>query len=918
MNQTAERAKLKQLHENGILNDEMYASLIAQLDLVAHPPATDPNPPPSHTGGSVNSGYLTAGGDFAGRDMVKHIVHLYQNAPGTPLLNEEEFTKAIGRYLDWVARNLGRLDLRGLQPRERQVPELTLDDVYVSLSASLPHKHRAPSRRSSESESIDPDQERAEQLVNMNQLFPQQPRLAIIGGPGSGKTTYLKLIAATIARALLTGDTQAVQEWLGLQGQLPLPIYISLSQYNLYRREKKGTLVNYLSHSLIENNIVSGLPSDFFARLLLEGRACCLLLDGLDEIAHEPERWQTSSDIEALSDNSGIPYLVVTSRTRAYVGRTRLPFQAATVQPMQAEQVQALVSRWCRAVYPVGQVAEETADLQAEIEQLEAHRHQRGQPALIETPLLVTLVAIVHFDQRRLPQQRAELYQKCVNVLLAEKHKPGRQVFVELADWGGNESEKRSLLAELAYKMMTDGAGTQKEAGRQVARAQIEQWLRPIYERDYTAKEAQHRLDTFLQAMVMRNSLLNERGGQYEFIHLTFQEYLCAYYLAEVKRDVTQIADFLLAEGRVNQAWWRETILLTIGYLGLNSKEGALQLVQKLATGEQKGCENSLAATEVAAAGFLELESHDKETIACLQTSLQTHLADKELTAPPALRLLAGDALGSVGDNRRGVLTLEPDWVPVAAGVFLMGEKKHTIEIATPYAISRYPVTNAQYSRFVTDGGYSEKWRDCWTEEGWQYRMGNNWQEPRHWDNIKWNRPNQPVVGVSWYEALAFCGWLTRRLRQEGRITSGQSIGLPTEAEWERAARHTDGRIYPWGNTWREGVANSKEAGLERSTAVGIFPHNHSAAGVLDMAGNVWEWCQTRWRDEDGKDYPSRYNSEDGREQLSGGGTVRRVLKGGSYYNSNTTLVCASRLRHPPYYRSDNYGFRVCVRPFFP
>ncbi|MFQ5437094.1 MAG: formylglycine-generating enzyme family protein, partial [Anaerolineae bacterium] len=188
-----------------------------------------------------------------------------------------------------------------------------------------------------------------------------------------------------------------------------------------------------------------------------------------------------------------------------------------------------------------------------------------------------------------------------------------------------------------------------------------------------------------------------------------------------------------------------------------------------------------------------------------------------------------------------------------------MGEQKQEVTVPEPFAIARYPVTNAQFRYFWEDGGYTEKWRHCWTDEGWEYKESRDWTEPRVWDNPQFNLPNQPVVGISWYEAVAYANWLAEK--------TGQPYRLPTEAEWERAARHTDGRKYPWGETWYDGIVNSEEAGIGRPTAVGIFPDGAAECGALDMSGNVDEWCQTRWQNEERQDYPPLW-ADDGRENL--------------------------------------------------
>ncbi len=270
-------------------------------------------------------------------------------------------------------------------------------------------------------------------------------------------------------------------------------------------------------------------------------------------------------------------------------------------------------------------------------------------------------------------------------------------------------------------------------------------------------------------------------------------------------------------------------------------------------------------------------------------------------------------------------LPFEPQMVTVPAGAFLMGtpesevaeieklglERKY-IKREVPqhevtldgYAIGRYPVTNAEFRRFVEDGGYAE--REYWTEAGWKHKEGGGWTQPRYWEDEKWNDPSQPVVGVSWYEALAYCNWLAAK--------TGKPYRLPTEAEWEKAARGTDGRRYPWGNQWDAGLCNNKESGPERTTPVGQYPGGDSPYGAGDMVGQVWEWCSSKWGGTDSKPqfgYP--YRPGDGREELEGDDT--RIARGGSWYNDNPAGVCrcGRRLGFTTRDGSSNWGFR-CSR----
>jgi formylglycine-generating enzyme required for sulfatase activity len=276
--------------------------------------------------------------------------------------------------------------------------------------------------------------------------------------------------------------------------------------------------------------------------------------------------------------------------------------------------------------------------------------------------------------------------------------------------------------------------------------------------------------------------------------------------------------------------------------------------------------------------------------------------------------------------TEKAPLSFEPQMVTIPAGKFLVGtpaselgeiEKlglgrkyteretpQHEVELAE-YAIGRYPVTNAEFARFVEDKGYDT--REYWTDAGWKQKESEGWKQPRFWDDDKWNDPSQPVVGVSWYEALAYCNWLAAK--------TGKDYRLPTEAEWEKAARGADGRRYPWGNNWDPRLCNNKESGPGRTTPVGQYsPGGDSPYGVGDLAGQVWEWCQSKYGGTGDKPkfgYP--YEAGDGREDLEGEDT--RILRGGSWWNDNPAAVCRCgyRDRNNPDLRNDSRGFR-CAR----
>jgi formylglycine-generating enzyme required for sulfatase activity len=202
---------------------------------------------------------------------------------------------------------------------------------------------------------------------------------------------------------------------------------------------------------------------------------------------------------------------------------------------------------------------------------------------------------------------------------------------------------------------------------------------------------------------------------------------------------------------------------------------------------------------------------------------------------------------------------------------------------------------------------------------GWRNAAWSDVASPFHWDDERLNLPIQPVTGVSWYEAMAYCTWLQRQLRVLGQsftiegvtletmLTSGDwQIRLPTEAEWEKAAGWNAAerrkRVYAWGDEWGETKANVAEhVGLP--SAVGIFPAGAAACGDLDMTGNVWEWTLSRFMD-----YPYRHDIRHDPE-----GENPRTLRGGAWNDRRTYARVSTRLRGHPGGFSRNVGVRVVV-----
>jgi formylglycine-generating enzyme required for sulfatase activity len=255
-------------------------------------------------------------------------------------------------------------------------------------------------------------------------------------------------------------------------------------------------------------------------------------------------------------------------------------------------------------------------------------------------------------------------------------------------------------------------------------------------------------------------------------------------------------------------------------------------------------------------------------------------------------------------------------WQLIPAGEFLMGsdesdpeassaeKPQHKICLAQ-YWMARYPVRNAEWQKFVDAGGYRElAW---WNAQGWELRQRHRWEMPRTWGRTAWrgNAPDCPVVAVSWYEALAYCGWLSCR--------EGVPVRLPSEAEWEKAARATDGRRYPFGDALAAGMIHAQgrsESGNDGPACVGSYPHAASLYGVEDLVGNTYAWTSSRWGSrEAGPDFKYPYRADDGREEACSNDL--RIVRGGAWRFPVANARCAYRGKDHPADAFENLGVRL-------
>jgi formylglycine-generating enzyme required for sulfatase activity len=229
-------------------------------------------------------------------------------------------------------------------------------------------------------------------------------------------------------------------------------------------------------------------------------------------------------------------------------------------------------------------------------------------------------------------------------------------------------------------------------------------------------------------------------------------------------------------------------------------------------------------------------------------------------------------------------------WVTIPYGEVKIGNNRYTVQ---PFQISKYPITNAQFALFLDEGGYQQT--QLWTVEGWQHKEKGDWVEPRYWNDPKWNKADYPIVGISWYEALAFSQWLGAKTDSE--------ILLPTEQQWQRAAQGDDGLSLPWGHDWdvdeRDLYCNTTvylPYGGHHPTPVNEYEgRGDSLFGVVDMLGNVWEWTMT-----------------ENRSMGSDSATNDKIVLCGGWFAYAWETDLTARAFAMKEDRWEYYGFRLC------
>lgn len=697
--------------------------------------------------------------------------------PDTPRFATADWTA----YLEGLLRQTSHLEIKGIasgRGRGKEARRVRIEELYTPLKT----------RRLVARQSLNALQQPGNERVALSALLPRHRRLLILGQPGAGKTTFTHLLVSMLARDGLGQAHPAGGSWrqhhLGLDGPVQLPILLRardvltvMTDPNRPRMRYDGRewLLDALDR-LAEDNRWATVARDHW-RELLQGDGALLLLDGLDELADEELRDRVFAVFEDACEKWRCR-MVVTSRPIATRRLVELGFHPVEIEPFGEEEIRAYLNRWVVALYEVERVSELDAEAEGYRQTLlQAIVAVPGVRLLATNPVMMTCLCVVHRYEGRLPEGRARVYQAVIRWLLHSKAEAR-------AAAGYSEGFAHKALARLALAMMDGPEGKQAVIGLEDAVSALEAVLERHF-RDLDGEDRRRKARDWLRRECLWSGLLEEgSGGRLQFWHLTFQEFLAAQQLAW-RRDQTddhELDWWPVVEHRLDDAQWREVVdLLPVCLYDEGGENRADTLLERVLGLRQAGD----LVSEARVAGIvgrvllpLSLDEVAYEPrpdlartcVAVREKTLALFTVEGAAQVPWELRLKATEALGQGGDPRfsPGV----ENWIEVPGSGVRLG---------------KYPVTVEEYARFVDDGGYEVAAH--WSAPGWGVRQEEGWERPDEWEEQLGTR-NRPLVGVSWWEAEAYCRWLSALL--------GEEIRLPTEQEW-LAVASPDGRTYPWG-----------------------------------------------------------------------------------------------------------------------
>ncbi len=735
-------------------------------------------------------------------------------------------------------------------------------------------------------------------------------RLVLLGDPGGGKSTFLRHLAWALAlRGLDQVNTMtALYGWENAQSRLPIILPLRTLAGAIATAGAQEATVFAVLRTVMHDCCV--LQVDDLLSAALDQGSALLLCDGLDEVPLKAvpgvsaDRTQTLEVLRAFALLYPKVQIVLTCRVRAFDDplRTRLGWPVETLDAFTLGQVRHFVPAWYAELVARKQItAEQAQRLSATL--IDSIIASPKLTEMAKTPLLLTLMTLVLFNKGELPRDRPQLYERILDLLLGQWDmvREGKSLAqaIGLLDW--DSSRFQPLLDQISYQAHL--AGSSEDGRGRLDRGDLYRDLIDFFTHAQVPAPGDSAL-AWLEYIEQRSGLLAPDGrDSYVFAHLTLQEHCAGRHIALNSEDPVGVVMNHRTDDR-----WREPIFLGAGLMPPAVLNALLtELIASDEKEPQRWYRDLILAAELGHdRDWSYLRTRPMVKVERLQRELKRGLVallnDPTQSLPVAERVRAGFLLGDLGDPRFPVTLdewrheLERAGQPgsyfcrVEAGEYVIGSSdddpdaddnekpQHTIMLDQPLYIARYPITNAQWQVWVEQGGGKSSY---------------------YADDSDLNRPNQPVVSITWYQSNTFCTWLSTQV--------GASIRLPSEHEWEAAARGKRGWRYPWGDDWRDDHAATEEDSATRgwrwTVPVGCYSSGSAPCGAMDMAGNILEWTASVWHSYPGVEEP--FTDDE-----------LRVLRGDGYGNDKTNARCGARFSlNPGLNLIFNGGFRVVLAP---
>jgi formylglycine-generating enzyme required for sulfatase activity len=806
-------------------------------------------------------------------------------------------------YRQYIAEKFREITLSGFGGPAAQSDvegKADLSSIYIDLDTKADRESRTRVLGTASKHS-------ASDTIPALRWLAVNPHLVLIGLPGSGKSTLLKYFSFCLAKSGLDPES----EWRARLDFWPreeldlIPVFVELrhfaaSLHALHRPFPKTGRGSELADFILRQLKAAGLEEcKEPLKAALRGGKAIVFLDGLDEVPdadNDVRRFVLDAVKEFSHDLPTTNRVVVTCRPRSYEDRAwRLDrFPHAELASLSRDKIHNFIDRFYMEVerrdHEVKSVTKGRTDtLKSALQRPELRE-------LATNPFMLTVMAWLHRSEE-LPRKRALILHALIEQLLHKwevRKQRDDPIHTEtlpelLREHGLDISSFRRVLSRLAFESrdskLSPSSIQGSASGVSIPRSRLMTELENLLPQDkITSTNREAWALNIIQFIDRRTGLLIPEGTDSFTMPYKLQEFLAGEHLTnndeleelgprfglkpEESHFHTVAAQLIDETGYWDEVVkWSGGIQAHVRSSDNTPRELAVQLCESDHEPKAVQLRRALIAHEILIeVGLAKLVSNHKrlglECIKVVSERLEEFIPfDKEISIRD--HAAAASARGWMDELPHGVgldLKKVPNiaWVKFSAGEYKLAaqsgrvEPDRVIKIQHPYCISRYPVTVAQFQAFVDDGGYTtaEYWNWQGASEQW-IQEAKDGTGPANYENV-YQTPNHPRVGVNWFEAMAFCKWLNKKL-----ALPANSIHLPSSEEWLNAAKDIFGLWWAMDDddsSFTPDRCNIALSNIDHTSPVGLFPKGDTPKGtgneygVADMAGNVWEWCRTSIR----------------------------------------------------------------------